>query len=379
MTARWLEIISKNHQGLGDHPSAQDFTVNEGEAADTRVAVEHPNLHLYCLDEASRQALFVDMPPDLDLTTVPFVHYTQSHQALRLLSIPYEAFLQLADELPKPELLIVIHNTARSGSTLLSRIFGSLDSVYSLSEPSPPVAAFVHTWDPHSDRVAELRSLFEGCMKFIFKPAVVGQASTFAVKPINQSMQIMDLYHAAFPNAKNLFSYRNAIDTMTSWYRLNVGRSGGPDRYSRSGMFAWYKQSWNLDLHPFTKYLDDDADAVPLTQLFTLWWLSSMERYVKAVETGIPLLGLRYEDLNTKRKEVLSRVFAYCGLPTSGVQQALEAFAKDSQEGTALERARPDEEPSRLSDEQVDEVVRVLARHPIINTSDFTAPGTLEL
>ncbi len=118
---------------------------------------------------------------------------------------------------------------------------------------------------------------------------------------------------------------------------------------------------------------------VLITQTFTLNWLYMMERCIDWHEQGIPVLALRYEELNAHREEVLSQVFEYCDLPVTEVQKALEAFSEDAHEGTPIERARPDEEPFRLSEEQVDEVVRVLARHPVINTSDFLTPGMLKL
>ena len=158
-------------------------------------------------------------------------------------------------------------------------------------------------------------------------------------------------------------------------------RHGAPDPWLEglSWRIARFKNSWNFDITPLTKYLDDGTELVPITQTFTLNWLYMMERYIDWHEQGIPVLALRYEELNAHREEVLSQVFEYCDLPVTEVQKALEAFSEDAHEGTPIERARPDEEPFRLSEEQVDEVVRVLARHPVINTSDFLTPGMLKL
>jgi len=44
--------------------SAGDFQLSSGGAIDVHVVLEQPNLSLYCLDHARRQALFVETPPE---------------------------------------------------------------------------------------------------------------------------------------------------------------------------------------------------------------------------------------------------------------------------------------------------------------------------
>ncbi len=377
MAGRWFDIEGKHRKIGGDYASKLDFTLIAGETVDPRVVLEHPNLSLYSLDDYSRKAIFVELPPGLDLTAVPFVNGTQCQEALRLLEIPYEDFVQLAVELPEIERLIVIHNTGRSGSTLLSQVFARLESVYSLSEPDAPLL-FKFWWQPGSAREDELKSLFDSSIRFLFRPAVSTGASVLAVKPRNEAISIMDLFHACYPRGKSLFSYRSAIGFVGSLCRV-FKRNGVPDHIPLRHWIGGAKIKFGLDVRPLLRYLDEGAALIPFTQLHTLWWLSIMERYIASHERGMPVLAVRYEDLNTHREEVLCRVFEYCDLPVSEVQRALEAFSRDSQEGTSMERERPDEEPFSLSDDQVDEVVRVLARHPVINTSDFIAPGTLNL
>ncbi len=378
MAGRWFDIEGKHRMiGAGDYASKLDFTLIAKETVDPRIVLDHPNLSLYSLDDYSRKAIFVELPPGLDLMAVPFVNGTQCQEALRLLEIPYEDFVRLAVELPEIERLIVIHNTGRSGSTLLSQVFARLDSVYSLAEPDPPLL-FKFWWQPGGAREEELKALFDSSMRFLFRPAAATGATVFAVKPRNEAISIMDLFQACYPGVKNLFLYRSAIDFVGSLCRVNK-RAGAHERVPLKHWIGGAKMMFNLDVRPLIRYLDEGAALLPIAQRFTLHWLSVMERYLDWFERGMPVLAVRYEDLNVHREEVLSRIFEYCDLPVSEVQRALEAFTRDAQEGTGLERERPDEEPFSLSDEQVDEVVRVLARHPVINTSDFVAPGTLEL
>ena len=91
-------------------------------------------------------------------------------------------------------------------------------------------------------------------------------------------------------------------------------------------------------------------------------------------------MAVRYDDLNTHREHVVSEVFAYCGLPTDRVQETLGVYGHDAQAGTALARDNPEEgNKLRLSDEQRNEVTRILQRHPVVKDFDFVVPGTLRV
>ncbi len=93
-------------------------------------------MSLYCLDDAQRRAIFVELPDGIDLTTAPFVYVTQYEQAQRLIAVPYDRFCELAHQLPLVEHLILIYISGRSGSTLISHLFNELNTVASLAERS---------------------------------------------------------------------------------------------------------------------------------------------------------------------------------------------------------------------------------------------------
>lgn len=105
-----------------------------------------------------------------------------------------------------------------------------------------------------------------------------------------------------------------------------------------------------------------------------------MEQYQAKYEQGVPVLAVRYEDLNAHREKVIAAIFKYCDLPRPELQSALKAFDKDAQAGTTLAREKPKEGNSlRLSASQVDEIQVILQRHPVIKIPGFVAPGTLRI
>ena len=105
-----------------------------------------------------------------------------------------------------------------------------------------------------------------------------------------------------------------------------------------------------------------------------------MEWYLAQYAQGIPVLAVRYADLTAAREQVLSAVFTHCGLPVAAVAETLEVFAQDAQAGTLLARVNPAEgNQLRLSEAQLRDMTTILQRHPVVQESDFIAPGTLGL
>jgi hypothetical protein len=119
------------------------------------------------------------------------------------------------------------------------------------------------------------------------------------------------------------------------------------------------------------------VDALSWVECFALNWLIIMDRALGYCEQNIPILPLRYEDLNSNRLATVSRLFEYCDVPTSSVMQALKAFERDSQEGTVL--ARDHGNITTFNDAQKAEIAAIIARHPVIQSPNFIMPGTLML
>src|SRR5205085_9625006 len=108
MTVHSLAIEAKHRQTPGYLASLADFSLSPGAEVTADIVLKQPNLSLYCLDDAQKEAIFVELRPDVDLATAPFVYQTQYEQAERIIAVPYETFRQLASALPEVQHLIVI-------------------------------------------------------------------------------------------------------------------------------------------------------------------------------------------------------------------------------------------------------------------------------
>jgi hypothetical protein len=378
MGGQYLSIASKQRQMAGFLASLADFSVKAGDAVDPAIVRRDPNISLYCLDEASKRAIFVELPADIDLAKAAFVYQTQYEHAVRLIALPYDSFIQVARELPAVDHLIMIYMTGRCGSTLLSHVLNELDSALSLSEPDV-ATQFVHLRPAYGGREAELRELLDSVVRVLFKPTARKTPATCALKLRSEGTQALDLFQATFPQANNLFLYRDAVGWVTSFYRI-FSRGESPTPIPLDELRWAFDVLYAYDPAPLIGLLEPGATEVSLVQFLTLWWLATMEWYLAKHTQGYPLLAARYADLNAHREATLGALFDYCGLPTAQVEQTLGAFARDSQAGTFLAREKPDQANSlRLSAAQREEIAQILSRHSIITQPDFIVPGTLEI
>lgn len=378
MTTRILTIEAKHQQNAADCASLKDFTYKESEETNPELVVDNPAISLYCLDDKAKQAIFTELPSGVDLSRSSFVYQTQYDQAKRLIAVPYDTFLRLSHDLPEIRHLILIYISGRSGSTLLNHIFNELETVLSLPEPDAATQiGLLRKAEGNKD--ATLRELLQSTVRFLFKPTPFKQPSTYALKFKAEGVQAMDLYHATFPHAKNLFLYRDAVGWAASVVRI-FRTLQMPERLPLSVWLPFFEKRFRTDCNDLIAQLGGEGAELSVPQAATFWWLATMDWYLSQYQQGVPVLGVRYRDLNSHREEVVGAIFKYCGLPTSKVGQALKAFERDAQEGTNFARENPAVgNRLRLTDQQVAAIHAVLQHHLVIRAPDFIAPGTLQV
>ncbi len=152
MQAAVFEIARKKKAGELNIARLEDFSLRPGGAVSARIVIDRPQITLYCLNDEHRQAVFVETPPDVDLTQHPFYCQAQYEHAERILLVPYDA------------------SVGRCGSTLLSRAFGRVDSVQSLSQPD--VYTQIAAMRPkNGSRDGELTQLIRSCTRLLNRSA----------------------------------------------------------------------------------------------------------------------------------------------------------------------------------------------------------------
>jgi hypothetical protein len=322
---RILRIIGRKRTDPVRMASLDDFLLLEDDTTEdacTAVA-ERQNVTPYCLDQSNRRMIFVENPPEVDLSRAPFYYQAQYEAATRLIAIPYDRVHEIAKRLPADfEELVLIYSVGRCGSTLMSKMWNRLDDTYSLSEP---------------DIFTGINYLFgEGRLTDGEAIQLLGSATRLVNRPPNarkrlvikfraQCIGIAELMYRQHPAASFVFMYRNAIDCIDSYLRVFGAVPLPEDVFHR--VFPYAKSQPE-------KYRRLDRLGQPL-----LVWLVCTHNYLRLRERGLPFAALRYEELIQKPYESVARLLAYCGVSDALTRQACTAMTEDAQAGTQLARS----------------------------------------
>lgn len=342
--------------GLGDFVSTP-----EGQA-DPSILLHSPNISPYCFDEANRQAIFVETTEGVDIAEYAFFYQGQFEHAQRLFVVPYETMHRVAVGIPAGSVpLVLIHSTGRSGSTLMSKAFGEIEETTSLSEPDV-YTQIVGMRTARIETDDELTALLHSATKLLFKPAYAGASAMWVLKFRSMCVEIADLLLDAFPDARNLFLYRNVDSYIVSITRAFLSAPELEDTERLEGATAMMARYVPL----LADHLAETGGEISTIEMPTLMWLSTMHRYVAWRRSGIPMLGVRYEDMRAHPLPTLREVFNYVGLPDDVVEVAARALDRDSQAGSIASREAISTRVHReITEEQWDQVRELTRKYPL--------------
>ncbi len=361
MAATVLAIDDRRKPVLVGMARPSDFATHETGWIELSGVLD-PTLSLYCIDPLRRAALFVRTPPELDLSSVPFLYQAQYTQAIEVVSVPFGPLHELAARSPiPPERLVLVQSTGRCGSTLVSHALAAGEGVVSLSEPD--IYSQLHHLRDQGD--SEFEALLKTCTTMLCVPR---PAVTWAIKFRNSNIELAEPLLRSFPGATTVFLYRNAETAARSGARA-------------FGLFSpRYLVSWDRhdEVLPRVRSVLDGPVLSPFPSPveFMCWmWATSMTRATILQRQGVPMFITRYEDLSARPLEVLAALCEYCGVRVS--QEALAAVvARDSQGGTEHSRAREVAPGGDLTDEHLAAIRRCLAEMAPELAPDQVLPGT---
>jgi hypothetical protein len=375
MSARVLTIEDKLRQDPITIVSLDDFQYRDSDAIEPHVVLEQPTISLYCLDHTNHQAIFVETPPDVDLSTAPFYYQTQYQTARRLFAVSYDTLHALAQEVQlDPRHLILIYSVGRCGSTLVSQALNQADGVVSFSEPDVYTQILMlREADGSSD--PEVSALVRSCTKIICAPtAQRGITRAWALKPRGFATHLADLFYRNFPEAKVIFLYRQA----ESWARSMVRAFDLFDPQMEQMLPQLQQLISKLDPLVAAYTAKHEATIAPI-ELLTCMWVSIMQRCLDLQQQGVPLFAVRYEELKAAPRAVLDVLFAYCEVAVSNVETITRVLAQDSQAGTSVSQVRAQQSKSELLEQHVAELHRLIRAYSTTITPDFIVPTTFRL
>ncbi|HXF09040.1 MAG TPA: hypothetical protein VNK45_11085 [Candidatus Acidoferrales bacterium] len=349
----------------------------------------------YCFDATKERVVFVETRDPVDLTEVhPFFYEAQRHHAAMLYAVPYAGVVALAEEMQAAWCdtpIVFLHSTGRCGSTLLCRLLGDAAATVSVSEPDFYSQLVVLRDDAGPAAEARLGAITAACTRLLVAqlrethPA----AQSVVIKLRGMAVFAADLIARDLPDARNLFLYRNAVDTVDSFFammlRVPIMRLArkvrletlvlrlvalmNPMMRNPGALAPLYK-----DPH-YRKQIPEDLAA-----FLTIAWMSKMQHALALQRRQQPFFQavLRYEDLCAGGVSMMPELLGALGLPpVDEVAQArmTRTLSRNAQEGSVLASTGE----SSMNAAQQATVQRMLNLHPEINRADFRLPGTLAM
>ena len=286
MSARCYKIESRAKDIEVQPADRSDFATSAGRKCAPDLVLSAPGWSPYCIDAKLRELIFVRLPENVDLSLAAFYSVTQFREAQELVAMPLDDLPGLCAALPEPKLILVF-SIGRCGSTLVSHLLRQPGRVLSLSEPS----VFDATPFPGHQKPLRLSPDLLRHLAQLHLAAAKTTAGTLAVKFKSQSLFIADSYVTAFPDAKYVFLYRDALTWTNSFFQFlqGIGFPENMDRDSRA--IHWNILTAEHPMDYLGRYVDLDADHVHLDRLQPVVWTLYLETYLRLLAHGVPWLA----------------------------------------------------------------------------------------
>jgi len=342
MSADLMKITARSKDMSASLSAISDFSLRPSGQISQSDLLGSPDWTLYCMDIPSKQALFVELPPGTDLSEAAFAYSHQFTAARRAALMPFDQFIETSDTITPPARLAFLFSTGRCGSTLASRIFARVPEVWSLSEPDYLTNLAVARLTLAADEITEL---IRAATLWTCRPPEGRTPETIVIKPRSEPVLIANVCQRAFPDSRNVFMYRDHLGYTNSCFKFAQRVMGPEDFFAEDAWRAlWDFVMVGLPISYLEEWFAPDHGPIDWAEFLTLMWGLRIDGYLRALRQGMTFTAIHYHDLNTDRVEETGRLLQACGISTQHLDQAMTAFAEDSQKGSvgaSVTPARP--------------------------------------
>jgi hypothetical protein len=373
MIATTFEITAKKRPipfGIAD---SKDFELRESGHLPAEDILSNAHITLYALDFEQGQAVFVETPPEVDLSQAPFYYMAQYEHASCVITLSFDGMIQLAQsvKLDDPK-LIFIHSMGRCGSTLAGKIFAQVPGVLNMSEPDV-LTQLVAARFMQPDKQFELKMLLDASIRLLCKTPA---QTAWVIKGRSWVIELGDWLHALYPQSKNVYLYREA----ESWIRSNVNAFVDETRITEEQLFQYEEETrgWmQLFVPSIARY--DPNQHLSATGFTSLMWLANIERYTELHQAGMEMLAIPYLSWKLDPRRTALSMLEYCGCLPDDLTAVEEILTKDSQAGSVVSQDAVQQKTAGIQLFDPAELNRHLQAHAYIRTADFEVANTLKL
>ncbi len=304
----------------------------------------------------------------------PFVFRNQLELAHELVTIPLRHFVALSHMVPDldPNVkTLLLSNTGRCGSTLLSRILEQLDGrVLSMSEPD----AYTHINQRGKSMTEPLDDLLRASFRLqVNKKGTVKEGVRLVViKLRGPSMGLIPDVARAAPDILHAFLYRNPRGNIAStitmfrtfFKTMDLKLSSNLRRTFLTRMEPVMIEGMKNEkaLREVIAYVERNLTEIGFVAIF---WALKINCILECKRRGVDLMLLTYDELVSNPAETMLRLLEHCGLvPPPPLEKALATLGEDSQDGTPLSRelVKKVKMSARFTQEQEQEVQDIFTK-----------------
>ena len=311
------------------------------------------NVSLYAITKDV--AVFVETPDGIDIYSSdfhPFLYMAQFQQCQRVITMPIQSFHRLAEEIGDPSCqVILLSNTGRCGSTIVGQIIESVQGTLLMSEPDALTNLALMIEAGELSKVDHNKWL-SSVIRITCKPHD-SNTKRICIKPRFNAMVHMEPLFRLFPEIKQMFLYRNALETISSYLHFwNITQLQKlfllcADNDRIASVFTFPR---SLNIHFLCISSENqfkDPQDMNMCEMYTTLWASAVCLAKSLKSKDQDLLLLKYEDLIENPEKFCSNIFKTVDIDISEMTNALRALEKDSQRETLLAERSIGKDPWR--------------------------------
>lgn len=313
--------------------------------------VLRPNVTLYCISKT--EAIFVETPDGLDIFSSDvslFLYNAQFQYCQRIITMPIAIFHSIAEKIGDPAAPVVwLSNIGRCGSTIIGQMFGLVKGTVLISEnDSLTNLAFMESKGETAQN--EYDKLLTSSIQMICKAHP--DTTRFCIKPRNCGIVHMEPVIRLFPQIKQIFIYRNCLETISSMLDFSVSDTAKKllTYCADSEFISRFVPLFRVYIYNLFALKNKDVHKRPVdmnaTEIATFMWTCFIVQ-ANTLKSNRNIEFVKYEQLICDPHETCRRMFEFTNIDVSEVRSAMCALEKDSQRGTTLHKRSTGKDPWR--------------------------------